>query len=238
MNKEVLSVSNLTAGYKGHTTITDLSFSVNQGEIVTLIGCNGAGKTTTLLALSGIVAARSSSFKFFETEMGDLPPHARVQRGLVHVPEGRKIFSKMTVRENLELGAYLRTDKARVRADLEHVYSLFPILASRSLQKGGTLSGGEQQMLAIGRALMSAPKMLLLDEPSMGIAPLLSEKIFEALSQLNREGLPLLLVEQNAKLALSLAHRAYVLSTGTITITGPGKELLNDPRVQETYLAG
>ena len=231
-----LTLSNAQAGYGAIEVLKSISLEVGAGEIVTIIGANGAGKTTTLMCLSGINRLRAGSITFNGREIHKLPPHEIVKLGLSQSPEGRKIFPRLTVLENLQLGAVTRRDQKEIRQDFDRVYSLFPILRDRAKQQGGTLSGGEQQMLAVGRALMSRPKMLLLDEPSLGLAPLLVAKIFEAIRQLNREGMAVLLVEQNARMALKLAHRGYVLETGKIVISGPADQLLNDQRVKDAYL--
>ena len=231
-----LTLSNAQAGYGAIEVLKSISLEVGAGEIVTIIGANGAGKTTTLMCLSGINRLRAGSITFNGREIHKLPPHEIVKLGLSQSPEGRKIFPRLTVLENLQLGAVTRRDQKEIRQDFDRVYSLFPILRDRAKQQGGTLSGGEQQMLAVGRALMLRPKMLLLDEPSLGLAPLLVAKIFEAIRQLNREGMAVLLVEQNARMALKLAHRGYVLETGKIVISGPADQLLNDQRVKDAYL--
>jgi len=217
-------------------TLHEVELSVSEGETVSLIGANGAGKTTTLLCISGILPLRSGSVRFCGREISSMPAHERVGLGLAQVPEGRKIFSRLSVRENLDMGAFLRRDAKGMRQDEDRVFGLFPVLAQRSSQPGGTLSGGEQQMLAIGRALMSRPRMLLLDEPSMGISPILTQKIFNTIGELCRGGLTVLLVEQNAKLALSMAVRGYVMETGRIVLEDTGKRLLENPRVQSAYL--
>jgi branched-chain amino acid transport system ATP-binding protein len=211
---------------------------VHEGEIVTLIGANGAGKTTTLMCLSGCNPPRQGRVLLDGKPIHHLPAHAVVGLGVCQSPEGRKIFPRMTVRENLDLGAYTRRDRAGVRADMERAFELFPILRERQTQAGGTLSGGEQQMLAIARALMGRPRLLLLDEPSLGLAPLVVVQIFEALRALNEQGMSILLVEQNARMALRLAQRGYALTTGSITLEGPAEALLRDPRVREAYLGG
>ena len=206
------------------------------GEIVSIIGANGAGKSTTLMCVSRINRS-SGSIEFNGASIASLPPEQVVRQGLVQVPEGRRIFPRLTVRENLEMGAFIRSDKDGIEADLQRIFEMFPILKDRALQQGGTLSGGEQQMLAIGRALMSRPKMLMMDEPSMGIAPILVAKIFDTVKNvLNAQGMTILLVEQNANAALRMSNRAYVLETGNVVLTGSGQDLLRDPRVREAYL--
>jgi branched-chain amino acid transport system ATP-binding protein len=232
----MLAVENLHAGYGAIEVLKGITLEVNQGEIVTLIGANGAGKTTTLMTLSGIVPARSGSIRFLNEELIGIPSHKIVARGLVQSPEGRKIFPRLSVFENLEMGAFLRKDKSAIAKDLARVYELFPILSERKGQAGGTLSGGEQQMLAVGRALMAKPKLLVLDEPSLGLAPLIVKRIFEVIAELKREGVTILLVEQNARMALKLADRAYVLETGAITMQGSAAELSADARIQSAYL--
>jgi branched-chain amino acid transport system ATP-binding protein len=234
----LLCVDNLEAGYGPINVLHRLCLTVHSGEIVALIGANGAGKTTTLLTISGIVRARAGRILFAGHDLvaENIPPHQVVQLGLAHAPEGRKIFPRLTVRDNLELGAFTRRDKDGIAADLEKVFHLFPILRQRQHQLGGLLSGGEQQMLAIGRALMARPRLLLLDEPSLGLAPQIVVQIFHIIRELNRQGIAVLLVEQNARMALKNAHRGYVLETGHITLTGSGDELLHDPRVRAAYL--
>ncbi len=236
MAESLLHIEGLCAGYGPVQALHDVSLSVTRGELVALIGANGAGKTTTLLCASGIVAARAGKISFAGEDITNLAAHARVGRGLAQVPEGRKIFPRLSVIENLDMGAFLCHDGAEIKRSLERVFSLFPVLAERRSQLGGTLSGGEQQMLAIGRALMSKPIMLLLDEPSMGIAPILTQKIFETIRQLCSEGLTVLVVEQNAQLALSLAAHGYVMETGRIVLVDSGKNLLLNPKVQSAYL--
>lgn len=225
--------------YYGHIhALKGLSLTVEEGEIVTLIGSNGAGKTTTLNTISGIVKLRSGEVVLDGKRIDHLPPHQVTKLGVSQSPEGRKIFGRMSVYENLAMGAFNRSDKDGIRDDLERVLTLFPRLRERLNQDGGTLSGGEQQMLAIGRALMSRPRILLLDEPSMGLAPILVEQIFEIIGNINREGTTILLVEQNAAIALSIAHRGYVLETGSMVLQGPAKTLLASPQVKEAYLGG
>jgi branched-chain amino acid transport system ATP-binding protein len=213
-----------------------IDIEVFAGEIVSIIGANGAGKSTTLMCVSRINRS-SGSIEFNGASIASLPPEQVVRQGLVQVPEGRRIFPRLTVRENLEMGAFIRSDKDGIEADLQRIFEMFPILKDRALQQGGTLSGGEQQMLAIGRALMSRPKMLMMDEPSMGIAPILVAKIFDTVKNvLNAQGMTILLVEQNANAALRMSNRAYVLETGNVVLTGSGQDLLRDPRVREAYL--
>ncbi|HEX3152550.1 MAG TPA: ABC transporter ATP-binding protein [Gemmataceae bacterium] len=232
----LLNVAELHAGYGPIEVLKGISITVNEGEIVTVIGANGAGKTTTLMTVSGCVKVRAGTVTFKGENLTGVPAHEIVRRGLAQSPEGRKIFPRLTVLENLEMGAFTRTDKQGIREDIDKAYQYFPILKQRHKQLGGTLSGGEQQMLAIARALMSRPKLLLLDEPSLGLAPLIVLKIFEVIRELNRDGMSVLLVEQNARLALKLAHRGYVMETGAITVTDRAEVLLNDPRIQAAYL--
>jgi len=232
----MLELEDLRAGYGNIEALHGISLSVAEGEIVTLIGANGAGKTTTLMTISGCVRARAGAIRFRGRDISGLPPHEIVALGLVHSPEGRKIFPRLTVAENLEMGAFTRRDPDGIAADQNRVLEMFPILAERRRQPGGTLSGGEQQMLAIARALMARPKLLLLDEPSLGLAPLVVSRIFEVIRELNREGSTILLVEQNARMALKAAHRGYVLETGTIAMADAADKLLSDPRVRSAYL--
>jgi len=233
----MLRLEHVRAGYGNILAIKDISLVVSEGEIVTLIGANGAGKSTTLMTISGLVACRGGKILFEGEEIQGKAPDDIVKLGLCQVPEGRHIFPRLTVRENLDMGAFLRRDPPGVKRDLEFVYALFPILASRQHQNGGTLSGGEQQMLAISRTLMARPKMLLLDEPSMGLAPLVIKQIFEIVRQINREqGVTVFLVEQNANQALAMAARAYVLENGVITFSGTGGELLANEKVKNAYL--
>lgn len=234
----MLEIKNLNVYYGVIHALKDVSLTVNKGEIVTLIGANGAGKTTTLRTLSGLNKATSGEIFLEGKSILNLPASNRVELGLSQVPEGRRIFPGMSVLENLELGAFLRKDKSQIKEDIEHMYELFPILGKRKKQMAGTLSGGEQQMLAMARALMSKPNILLLDEPSMGLAPLLVREIFEIIQNINKDGTTILLVEQNAKMALSIAHRAYVLETGKIAMSGTGEELAKSDEIQKSYLGG
>lgn len=229
----LLAVRNLKISYGGINAVKGIDFDVGSGELVSLIGCNGAGKSTTLKALVGLVPS-AGSIRYGGAEIAGLPSYQLVRRGLALVPEGRGIFPRLTVEENLEMGAYARKDGAET--DLERVFNLFPRLKERRNQIAGTLSGGEQQMLALGRALMSRPKLLLLDEPSMGLAPLMVQKIFETIRTISQEGVTLLLVEQNAKVALELSNRGYVMDSGEITLSGEAKSLLDDPKVRQAYL--
>jgi len=234
----MLKVDNLNVFYGAIHAIKGISLDVNEGEIITLIGSNGAGKSTTLHTISGLLKPKTGTIDFMGTEIAGKPAHQIVGMGLVQVPEGRHVFANMTVMENLELGAYLRRDKDGIAKDMEDVFKKFPRLQERKNQVCGTLSGGEQQMLAMGRALMSKPKLLLLDEPSMGLAPLLVREIFNIIKEINSAGTTILLVEQNAKMALDIADKAYVLETGRITLAGTAKELRNSEAVQKAYLGG
>lgn len=234
----MLEIKNLNVHYGVIHALKNISLKVNQGEIVTLLGSNGAGKTTTLRTISGLHKATSGEIVFKGTDITNLSASKRVEMKISQVPEGRRIFPAMTVVENLELGAYLRRDKANINKDMDYVYELFPILGQRKKQTAGTLSGGEQQMLAMGRALMSRPEILLLDEPSMGLAPLLVREIFDIIVNINKDGTTILLVEQNAKIALSIADRAYVIETGSIVMSGTGEELANSDEIQKAYLGG
>ena len=233
----ILKVEGINVYYGAIHAIKDISFEVNQGEIVTLIGANGAGKTTTLQTISGLLHTRTGSITFQGQNITTIRADKLVSRGLAQVPEGRRVFLQMSVQENLEMGAYTQP-QAGVPKDLEMVFELFPRLKERRNQVAGTLSGGEQQMLAMGRAMMSHPKLLMLDEPSMGLAPLLVEQIFEIIKNLNKQGSTILLVEQNAQMALSVAHRGYVLETGKIVTTGTGEELIRSPEIKKAYLGG
>lgn len=233
----MLKVDDINVFYGAIHAIKGISLEVNEGEIVTLIGANGAGKSTVLKTISGLLRPKTGAINFLGENITSKAPHKIVERGLAHVPEGRRIFLQMTVQENLEMGAYTRPSDD-IRTELEKVYVLFPRLLERRWQIGGTLSGGEQQMLAIGRALMSKPKLLMLDEPSMGLAPLLVEQIFSIILEMNKAGTTVLLVEQNAQMALSIADRAYVLETGSISISGTGQELFESDEIRKAYLGG
>jgi len=232
----ILEVTGLRVDYGGIQALRGVSLEVPEGQVVALIGANGAGKTTTLRAISRMLRPSAGTVRFLGEDVTRLESHQLVARGMAHAPEGRGIFLNLTVRENLELGAYLRRDRAGIAADADRNYALFPILAERRDQVSGTLSGGEQQMLAVARALMSRPKLLLLDEPSLGLAPQVVQLIFQVLRDVSATGVSLLLVEQNAHKALQLAHRAYVLETGNIVMTGTGQELLASPEVRKAYL--
>jgi branched-chain amino acid transport system ATP-binding protein len=234
----LLAVENLQAGYGPINVLHGLSLTVNKGEIVAMIGANGAGKTTTLMTISGVVKARAGKIAFADRDLvaDRVPAHEVVKLGLSQSPEGRKIFSRLTVLENLEMGAFTRKNHAEVKSDLEKMFAMFPILKERQHQAGGLLSGGQQQMLAIARALMARPKLLLLDEPSLGLAPQIVVQIFNVIKELNQQGMSVLLVEQNARMALRIAHRGYVLETGRITFTDKADVLLNDPRIRAAYL--
>ena len=231
----ILDVKDINVFYGAIHAIKDISFYVDEGEIVTLIGANGAGKSTTLNTISGLLRSKTGDMDFLGSSIAKTAPNKIVSQGLVMVPEGRRIFLGLTVEENLEMGAYTRP-KAEIKESLEKVYELFPRLKERRTQIGGTLSGGEQQMLAMGRSLMAKPKLIMLDEPSMGLAPLLVDLIFEIIADLHRGGATILLVEQNAQAALSIADRAYVLETGNIVKTGKGSELISDPDIKKAYL--
>lgn len=232
----MLFVENLFVNYGAIKALKDLSCRVEQGEIVALIGANGAGKTTTLNAISGIVPTLGGKIRFLGDTITGVPPHEIVKRGISQVPEGRRVFANMTVLENLEMGAYTRSDGKAIAEEIEQVFQRFPRLFERKKQLAKTLSGGEQQMLAMGRALMSKPKLMLLDEPSMGLAPMLVEKIFEIIQEINKSGTTIMLVEQNANMALSIANRAYVLETGEVVLEGPAAELAANPEVRKAYL--
>ncbi|MGE4535849.1 MAG: ABC transporter ATP-binding protein [Desulfovibrio sp.] len=232
----MLEIEDIHTYYGNIQALRGVSLRIEAGEIVTLIGANGAGKTTTLMSISGVTPPKRGKVTFLGQETTRLTTERIVSLGITQVPEGRMIFPRLTVKENLLMGGYLRRDKAGLRADEEKVYDLFPVLKERRTQMGGTLSGGEQQMLAIGRALLARPKLLLLDEPSLGLAPLVVENIFEIIQQINRDGVTVLLVEQNAQMALQIAHRGYVLETGRLTLEGQARDLLNDPKVRSAYL--
>ena len=236
MADALLELTNVDVHYGAIHALRGVSVRVGEGEIVTLIGANGAGKTTTLRAVSGMLKPSAGQIRYQGTEIGGLKPHKLVARGLCHAPEGRGIFPNLTILENLKLGAFLRRDTAEIAKDLEHGFTLFPRLRERAAQMAGTLSGGEQQMLAIARALMARPKLLLLDEPSLGLAPQVVETIFYIIQEINKAGVTILLVEQNAHLALGIANHGYVLETGTVVQTGTGAELLKSPEIRKAYL--
>lgn len=232
----LLEVKDINVYYGVIHAIKNVSFEVEQGEIVALIGANGAGKTSIMHTISGLIHTQGGTIGFDGNDISKLSAHKIPGLGLVQVPEGRHVFTQMTVMENLEMGAFLRKDKEEIQKDLERVFQRFPRLEERKMQMAGTLSGGEQQMLAIGRALMAKPKLLLLDEPSMGLSPILVNEIFDIIQKINKDGVTVLLVEQNANKALSIAHRAYVLETGKITISGNANDVANNPKVKEAYL--
>jgi branched-chain amino acid transport system ATP-binding protein len=232
----MLELNDVHTYYGNIHALKGVSLYVDEGEIVTLIGGNGAGKTTTLNTISGLLKPRQGTISLEGKRIDTVLPHKIVEMGISQAPEGRRIFARLTVRENLEMGAFTRTDVEGIQEDMDRVFRLFPVLKERVKQPGGTLSGGEQQMLAIGRALMAHPKVMLMDEPSMGLAPMLVEAIFQTIRDLNEQGTTILLVEQNALAALSVADRGYVMETGILTLTGTGQELLNDPRVKAAYL--
>jgi len=232
----MLEVTDLHTYYGNIEALKGVSLEVEEGEIVTLIGSNGAGKSTTLRSISGLTPPREGSIRFEGNEIGETPPQEIVQLGISQSPEGRKCFQRMTVRENLDLGAYLRKDTAVIGEDLDRVFDLFPRLKEREKQKAGTMSGGEQQMLAIGRAMMAQPRLLLLDEPSMGLAPVLVERIYETVEEINRQGTTILLVEQNANFALGVSKRGYVLETGHVALSDDSDKLRDNPEVQKAYL--
>jgi len=234
----MLKVENLVVNYGAIRALKDISFNVEKGEIISLIGSNGAGKTTTLHSISNLIKKQSGKITFNGEDITNIPADKIVTRNLIQVPEGRRIFQNLTVKENLELGAYLRNDKKQIAEDLERVFGYFPRMKERLKQNAGTLSGGELQMLAMGRALMAQPQLLLLDEPSMGLAPIFVDEIFNIIQQINKDGTTILLVEQNAFKALSIANRGYILETGEITKTGNAQDLINDPAVKQAYLGG
>ncbi|MGN1457784.1 MAG: ABC transporter ATP-binding protein [Acutalibacteraceae bacterium] len=233
----LLSIENIEVYYGVINALKGISFEVNEGEIVALIGANGAGKTTTLHTITGLLRPRSGKIMYDGKDITKIPAHKIVSMGMAHVPEGRRIFSELTVYDNIRLGAYTRKDKDEIEESIQNVYKKFPRLEERKKQIAGTLSGGEQQMLAMGRALMSKPKIILMDEPSMGLSPLLVNEIFEIIKEINKSGTTVLLVEQNAKKALSIADKAYVLETGNISLSGDAKELMNNDSVKKAYLS-
>ena len=232
----MLALSKLELAYGGIQAVKGIDLAVNQGELVCLIGANGAGKTTTLKGICGLLPVKAGTIRYRGEDVTGQPAFRLVRGGLAMVPEGRGVFGGLTIEENLAMGAYIRTDRAGIAADIEHVYTLFPRLKERRRQTAGTLSGGEQQMLAMGRAILSRPKLLLLDEPSMGLAPLMVQKVFETIMTVSREGVTILLVEQNARLALEVSSRGYVMESGEITLTGAARTLLHDPKVRAAYL--
>jgi len=234
----ILKISGLKAAYGSIIALKGVSIEVNEGEIVAVIGANGAGKSTLLKAVSGILPKQGGTVTFMGEDITNLPSDEIVRRGIVQVPEGRQIFNEMSVLDNLKMGAFTRNRKDNLKPDIERMFDLFPILAERRNQKGGSLSGGEQQMLALARALMSHPKLLMLDEPSMGLAPIVVEKIYETIEQISRQGITIILIEQDAMMALSTANRAYVLETGSVALEGYTKDLINDERMREVYLGG
>ncbi len=232
----MLKIENLQVAYGGIQALRGISLEVPDGKIVTLIGANGAGKSTTLRTISGLVKAKGGSIRYNDTELVGKPITSIIETGIIHVPEGRRVFPDMTVLENLKIGAYLRNDKDGIERDIRWVYELFPRLEERNWQLAGTLSGGEQQMLAVGRGLMARPKVLMMDEPSLGLAPIVVQGIFDIIREINRQGVTILLIEQNANMALKIADYAYVMETGRITMTGTGAELLEHEAVKEAYL--
>lgn len=234
----MLEVKDLVVNYGAIRALKGISFNVKQGEIISLIGSNGAGKTTTLHSISNLIKKQSGAVIFNGVDISSLPAEQIVRHGLIQIPEGRRIFANLTVKENLEMGSYTRKDKENIKKDLEHVYELFPRLKERIKQISGTLSGGEQQMLAMGRGLMAKPKLLLLDEPSMGLAPILVDEIFEIIKKINEEGTTILLVEQNAFKAMNIANRVYILETGNVSASGNSEDMINDPAVKKAYLGG
>ncbi len=232
----LLEVEALSVAYGAIEAVRDVSFEVQEGQIVCLIGANGAGKTTTLRTISGLLRPRAGDIRYQGTSIAKLPAHSILGKGIAHSPEGRRVFARMTVQENLLLGAYARKDESGIRADMKRVYELFPVLGERTAQKAGLFSGGEQQMLAMGRAMMSRPKLLMLDEPSMGLSPIMTQLIFDTIKELQQQGTTILLVEQNALAALALSDRGYVIDLGATTLEGPGHDLLADQRVRAAYL--
>lgn len=238
MSENILEVKDLVVNYGAIRALKGISFNVESGEIISLIGSNGAGKTTTLHSISNLIKKNSGKVIFDGVDVTDLPPDQIVKRGLIHVPEGRRIFANLSVKDNLEMGAFTRNDRSKIKEDMEHVFELFPRMKERLKQLAGTLSGGEQQMLAMGRGLMADPKLLLLDEPSMGLAPILVDEIFEIIKKINDEGTTILLVEQNAFKAMSIADRVYILETGSVQSSGLSQDMINDPSVKKAYLGG
>tara|TARA_A100001015_G_scaffold313718_1_gene421602 strand:- start:593 stop:1324 length:732 start_codon:yes stop_codon:yes gene_type:complete len=236
INHPILELNQIHTSYNNIKAVKGISLTIYHGEMVCLIGANGAGKSTTLMTISGVLSPEAGSIKFEGKSLGSISASQRVQMGISQVPEGRHIFPEMTVQENLELGAYIQRNSKKIAQDIELVFSVFPRLKERKFQRGGTLSGGEQQMLAIGRAVMSKPKLLLLDEPSLGLAPLIVEQIFEIIQKINENGTTVLLVEQNANLALTVTNRGYVMETGHITMEGNSKDLIADERIRAAYL--
>lgn len=234
----MLKIHNIDVYYGNIQALRNVSLEVNEGEIVTLIGANGAGKSTLLKTISGLLKPKLGSIEYLGSNIDGKPAQSIVKAGISHVPEGRRVFANMSVEENLELGAFLRNDREQIKKDMDHVYELFPRLLERRKQQSGTLSGGEQQMLAMGRALMAKPKLIIMDEPSMGLAPLMVKNIFNIIDMVNKEGVTVLLVEQNANMALSVADRAYVLETGSIVLSGTAKELQESEEVKAAYLGG
>ena len=234
--KTLLKVTGLKVSYGGIQAVKGVDFEVHEGELVSLIGSNGAGKTTTMKAITGTLAINGGDIEYLGKSIRGQGPWDLVKQGLAMVPEGRGVFTRMTIMENLQMGAYIRDDKSEIEADIEKMFTIFPRLRERKDQLAGTMSGGEQQMLAMGRALMSRPKVLLLDEPSMGLSPIMVDKIFEVVRDVSAQGVTVLLVEQNASRALAIADRGYVMESGLITMTGPGQQLLNDPKVRAAYL--
>ncbi|UIF85536.1 ABC transporter ATP-binding protein [Cupriavidus sp. UYPR2.512] len=236
MTQTVLKISGLKVAYGGIQAVKGIDLDIQDGELVTLIGANGAGKTTTMKAITGLQGWASGDVEYMGKSIKGVPSYALLKQGLAMVPEGRGVFARMTITENLQMGAYTRNDEAGIKADVERMFGIFPRLKERANQLAGTMSGGEQQMLAMARALMSQPKVLLLDEPSMGLSPIMVEKIFEVVRDISAQGVTVLLVEQNARLALQAAHRGYVMESGLITMSGDAKQMLDDPKVRAAYL--
>ena len=236
MTQTVLKISGLKVAYGGIQAVKGIDLEIHDGELVTLIGANGAGKTTTMKAITGLQGWASGDVEYMGKSIKGVPSYALLKQGLAMVPEGRGVFARMTITENLQMGAYTRNDEAGIKADIDRMFGIFPRLKERANQLAGTMSGGEQQMLAMARALMSQPKLLLLDEPSMGLSPIMVEKIFEVVRDISAQGVTVLLVEQNARLALQAAHRGYVMESGLITMSGDAKEMLDDPKVRAAYL--